>query len=146
RSMPRPAIARFDQTDVTLTASPMPVRIVNEGFGGDAALSIDGVEAPDWLHVERDGLTLGLQSTIRQPGVYHGVVSAHTPGGTAQVVVRSERLDFPMPESERVSIRSLMPDADGHDPGATQRRIISFLTELGFEILPGGLAVHLDPT
>lgn len=141
---PRPAVAVFQENEVALTTSPVTVALSNHGFGGPQALVIEGVDAPSWVRVEQDGYELKLSSLVHTPGVYHGVVRARTNGGTAQVVVTAERLDFPEPTSEYVVVDSFFEEAAGLDVAATRTRVEEYLTTLGYELLPGGAAVELE--
>lgn len=141
---PRPAVAVFDENEVALTTSPVTVKLSNQGFGGPRALTIEAIDAPRWVCVVNDGSELKLSSLVNSPGVYHGVVSTRTNGGTAQLVVTAERLDFPEPTGEYVAIDSFYAEVEGLDVATTRTRVEDYLTTLGYELLPGGAAVQLE--
>lgn len=143
-SMPRPPVAVLDVNEVALTSVPFTVRVSNEGFGGIQALCVESVQSPPWVCVEVAGLELRISSLVQRPGVYHGVVAVRTNGGTAQVAVIAERLDFPAPTDDFVTIDSFFEEVEGLDVAATRDRVEAYLTELGFEMLPGGSAVQKE--
>lgn len=141
-SKPRPPVAVLDVNEVALTPAPVTVRVLNEGFGGPEALEIESIRAPTWTCVEFDGRELGVRSSIANPGVYHGVVEVITNGGTTTLVVTAERLDFQPPASDFVTIDTFFSEVEGLEVAETRARVEAYLTDLGFEMLPGGSAVQ----
>lgn len=139
---PRPPIAAFEVSRLLLTPAPETVALKNVGFGGPDALCVTQHGCPDWLEVTRAGLEFTLKAKPAHPGVYDGRFFVETNGGTAEITVEVERLDFKIPNADEVSLSELLPDDPNIDAVRTRDKLREKLAALKYTELPGGIFVE----